>query len=177
MAKGSGGTRGASGGAGASSTPAFSRANEFPLVTRDPGKYVAPTQEALQKSFESQYTTLKKDGTRRLLAAGREKFGTSDMDAAFKQFKKSETARLKELHTQSAKIHSFEKYLHTHANHISKSNQSESTYYQFKGTTFRISHHWYPTGSMTQQWGDGSYSKVDLVADPHLITKFWNKTK
>ena len=168
---------GASGGMGSrGGAPVFSRANEFSLVTRDPGAYVAPTEGELKQAFESRYTTQKKDGTRRMLAAGRDEFGTSDMDAAFKQFKATEKARLKTMHERSAKIHSFEKFLHQNANHISKSNQSESTYYQFKGTTFRFSHHWYPTGSMTQSF-NGTYSKVDFASDPGLITKFWNKTK
>lgn len=170
----SGGSGSGFGSGATRSTPAFSGANEFAIVSKDPGKYTAPTADELRKSFESRYTTTKKDGTKRMLAAGREEFGTSDMDKAFKQFQKSETARLKTMHEQSAKIHSFEKFLHMNANHISKSTQSKSTYYQYKGTTFRFSDHWYPTGSMTQHY-NGNYSKVDFVADPQLITKFWNK--
>jgi len=137
-------------------------ARKRPLVTRS---HPVRTDEELRESFERGFVHEKRDGSRRLLAAARERYGTNDMDEAFEKYKQEHL----ELHRQHEKIRSLEKFLRENATQISKSRQSQSTYYYYKGTTYRFSDHVYPTGSMTRRWPDGTFDKVDLTVEPYLI--------
>ena len=139
-------------------------ARKRPLVTRS---HPVPTDEELRESFERNYVHENRDGSRRLLAAARERYGTNDIDEAFEKWKQEEL----ELHRQHEKIRSFEKFLRDNATQIAQSRQSESRYYYYNGTVYRLSRHVYPTGSMTRGWPDGTFDKVDFAADPYLIDK------
>ena len=100
----------------------FEEARKRPLVTRC---HPVWTEEELRESFERNFVHENRDGSRRLLAAARERYGKSDMDEAFEKWKQEEL----ELHRQHEKIRSFEKFLRENATQISKSRQSQSTYY------------------------------------------------
>ena len=139
-------------------------ARKRPLVTRS---HPVRTDEELRESFERNFVHENRDGSKRLLAAARERYGTSDMDEAFEKYKQEHL----ELHRQHEKIRSLEKFLRENATQIAQSRQSESRYYYYNGTVYRLSRHVYPTGSMTRGWPDGTFDKVDFAADPYLIDK------
>ena len=174
MGRGHGGTRssGASSKAAAAASkmsPLQQQMRSIPLVTRDMGEYKPETDAEMRDMFDRWSVVTKKDGTQRLLAEVRDKYGTRDIEEAFSKWKAERSAEMRTNHERNQKLHRFEQFLHEHANHIQQSNISRSTYYQYKGTEYRFSDHVYPTGSMTQKWGDGSYAKIDFAADKHLI--------
>ena len=175
MGRGHGTTRGSAakgGGAVDKSkwSPLRQQMDQIPLATRSYGEYVEASDTEMRKEFDRRYVITKKDGTQRIQAGMRDKYGTRDIDEAFNKWKSDERARLRTIHERNEKIHRFEQFLHDHAERIQQSNISRSTYYQYKGTEYRFSNHVYPTGSMTQRNYDGKgYSKVDFAADMDLI--------
>lgn len=176
MGRGHGATRGggpAKGGGGAVDkskwSPLRQQMDQIPLATRSYGEYVEASDAEMRQQFDRNYVITKKDGTQRLQADVRDKYGTRDVNEAFNKWKTEERAWRKTEHARTEKIHRFEQFLHDHADRIQQSNVSRSTYYQYKGTEYRFSDHRYPTGSMTKSNGDGTYSKIDFAVDSHLI--------
>ena len=177
MGRGHGGTgrstwRGGGGGGAVDKSqwsPLRQQMDSIPLATRSRGEYVEASDAEMRKQFESYYVITKKDGTQRLQADIRNKYGARDVNEAFNKWKSEERTYRRTEHARSEKIHNFERFLHDHAERIQKSNISRSTYYQYRGTEYRFSDHRYPTGSMTRSNGDGTYSKIDFAVDSHLI--------
>lgn len=124
------------------------------------------SKETLKERFIKNNTTVRKDGSVRMLKCFREKYGEMSVDDAFELFY-SELERLNTLHD---KVDAFERFLYNEYLEgrctRQQSNISESRYYTWNSVKYRFSRHYYPTGSMTADFG---LKIVDLCANPELI--------
>lgn len=111
--------------------------------------------------FKKQFIITRKNGTTRVVAEFRRRFGDLTMEQAYEQ----EEARQRKVDERIKKIAAFEQYLIKVGAQCQHSNISESRYYHYNDVKYRFSGHFYPTGSMTAR--DGHI--VDLAADPQLI--------
>lgn len=122
-------------------------------------------KDTIKKRFISNNTAVRKDGSLRLLACFREKYGNMTLDEAFESFYAEVTGFL----SLKDKIKAFENFLRKEVAEgrcrYEESRISESRYYRWNGTKYRFSSHVYPTGSMT----DKIMNIVDFAADPELI--------
>lgn len=124
-------------------------------------------KEIIRERFIQNNTAIRKDGSVRMLACFKEKYGNMSLEEAFDQFYAEVTGFL----SLKAKINEFEKFLFNE--HLAgrcqfqQSAKSESKYYTWNGVKYRFGSHVYPTGSMT----DSLLKVVDLVADPELINE------
>lgn len=122
------------------------------------------TFEQFSKSYI--YVNEKK-GFCRLTSGFYQRFGKMTLRQAYE----SELVRWAEVKERHAKIEKFEQFLLSIGCQRIQSNVSESRYYHYNGVKYRFSSHFYPTGSMTQRYQDGTYSVIDLTADPDLINE------
>lgn len=126
---------------------------------------VMTNKETIKQRFISNNTAVRKDGSIRLLACFREKYGNMTIDEAFELFYAEVTGFL----SLKDKIKAFENFLRNEVAEgrcrYEESRISESRYYRWNGTKYRFSSHVYPTGSMT----DEIMNIVDFAANPELI--------
>jgi hypothetical protein len=128
------------------------------------------TNEELYESFNLRYT--KKNEGLVINADCRHDFPNMTLEEAREAFVKAERPRLERLNELIWKVEMFERWLQLcQGVEPVQSNVSESRYYYFDGYKYRISHHVYPTGSMT----DETLKVVDLCADKELIDEVLNR--
>lgn len=125
--------------------------------------------------FVKNNTVLKKDGTRRLSKAFRDKYGeNADLKEIWQTI---EIPRLDNLYKEEELLRRFESFLKKQVANgkaqVQYNKQSESRYYQWKQAVFRFSSHRYPTGSMTR---DGVIREYDMT-DSHIIWRVINDFK
>lgn len=117
------------------------------------------------EQFINQYTIVnEKKGCCRIKVDFFDRYGKTTLPKAYAAY----VEQVSEYMGYREKIKRFEAFLKEQGVEDVQSNISESRYYFYNGVKYRFSAHVYPTGTMTQKWGE-QYVVVDFAADPELI--------